>query len=216
LRGARQTEVTIFSYVIEHDLGFAPNPFHGVCTLACCKPKIRKKAKIGDYILGMGAVRPKLRGHICFWMRVDEIMTFDEYWIDARFRRKKPVMWGTTYLRYGDNIYHRNGNNEFRQEDSFHSQEDGSVSIGDLQRDTATTENVLIGHEFTYWGRAGIKLPDELKCFAINGPGHKCNFTEEQVQAFLAWLSTHPERGYRGEPAHWQFIGTKNSKTKSV
>ena len=24
------------------DSGFAPNPFHGACTLACCKPKIRK------------------------------------------------------------------------------------------------------------------------------------------------------------------------------
>ena len=37
--------MTLFSYVIEHDLGFAPNPFHGVCTLACCKPQIRKIAK---------------------------------------------------------------------------------------------------------------------------------------------------------------------------
>lgn len=80
--------MTVFSYVIEHDLGFAPNPFHRVCTLACCKPKVRKKAKLGDYILGMGAVRPKLQGCITFWMRVDEILTFDEYWNDIRFRQK--------------------------------------------------------------------------------------------------------------------------------
>ena len=46
----------MFSYVIEHDLGFAPNPFHGACTLACCKPVIRKRAQLGDYILGTGAV----------------------------------------------------------------------------------------------------------------------------------------------------------------
>ena len=80
----------VFSYVIEHDLGFAPNPFHGVCTLACCKPEIRKKAQVGDLILGMGAVKPKLSGHLCYWMWVDEVLSFDEYWADPRFRRKRP------------------------------------------------------------------------------------------------------------------------------
>jgi Nucleotide modification associated domain 2 len=60
--------VKVYSYVIEHDLEFAPNPFHGTCTLACCKPDIRKKAVEGDYILGTGAVKPKLRGHLTFWM----------------------------------------------------------------------------------------------------------------------------------------------------
>jgi hypothetical protein len=39
---------SIFVYVVKHDGGFAPNPFHGFCTLACCKPKIRKGAKEGD------------------------------------------------------------------------------------------------------------------------------------------------------------------------
>ncbi|MHC2754862.1 hypothetical protein ACVIWV_010377 [Bradyrhizobium diazoefficiens] len=130
--------MTLFSYVIEHDLGFAPNPFHGVCTLACCKPQIRKSAKKGDYILGTGAADPKLTGHLTYWMRVDEVMSFDEYWKDRRFRRKKPVMTATTYLRYGDNIYHHRDSNEaFIQEDSFHSLEDGSVSLGDLHRERA-------------------------------------------------------------------------------
>jgi hypothetical protein len=198
--------MTIFCYVIEHDLGFAPNPFHGVCTLACCKPRIRRRAKLGDYILGMGAVKPKLQGHLTFWMRVDEIKTFDEYWRDPRFRRKRPVLTGTTYLRYGDNIYHRNGGEVFHQEDSFHSLEDGSLSSGDLRRDTGTTEKVLIGREFAYWGRAGTKLPDQLKCFVISRPGHKANFSEEENARFMAWLAGHPERGYLGEPAHWQFL----------
>lgn len=30
-----------FCYVIPYDTGFAPNPFHGLCTLATCKPQIR-------------------------------------------------------------------------------------------------------------------------------------------------------------------------------
>ena len=43
----------VFSYVVMHDSGFAPNPFHGHCTLACCKPKIRSQAKAGDIVIGL-------------------------------------------------------------------------------------------------------------------------------------------------------------------
>jgi hypothetical protein len=207
--------VTVYSYVVEHDLGFAPNPFQGVCTLACCKPEIRKKAVIGDYILGTGAAKPNLNSHLTFWMRVDKVMTFDQYWEDKRFRRKKPVMSGTAYLRYGDNIYHRDGEEEYKQEDSFHSLEDGSVSFGDLKRDTGTTDKVLIGHAFAFWGRSGVKLPAHLECFVKKGPGHRCKFTDDQIAAFMAWLNALPKRGYIDEPAHWQFLGTtKRKKTK--
>lgn len=69
--------MNVFTYVVEHDLGFAPNPFHGVCTLACCKPRIRRKAERGDIVLGTGAALPQLRGHLTYWMQVDEITTFD-------------------------------------------------------------------------------------------------------------------------------------------
>lgn len=33
----------LFSYIVRWDHGFAPNPFHGICSLATCKPGIRKK-----------------------------------------------------------------------------------------------------------------------------------------------------------------------------
>jgi len=213
-RRTSKNEVTIFTYTIEHDLGFAPNPFHRVCTLACCKPAIRKAAKEGDYIIGMGAVKPNLRGHISYWMRVNEILSFDQYWKDHRFRRKKPVMSGTTFLRYGDNIYHRDGGEEFIQENSFHSLEDGAPSLGDLKRDTARTEKVLIGHEFAYWGKSGLKLPEEMRCFAISGPGHWSNFSADQVGLFFEWLAAHPERGFIDEPAHWQFLNKKRKPAK--
>jgi hypothetical protein len=207
--------MTVYSYVIEHDLGFAPNPFHGVCTLACCKPQIRKPAQIGDYILGTGAADPKLTGYLTYWMRVDEIMKFDEYWQDSRFRRKRPVLTGTTYLRYGDNIYHRDGGDAFKQEDSFHSNEDGTTSLGDLQRDTGTTDKVLVGHEFAYWGRSAIKVPDHLNFILKKGPGHRCRFSDEEVSTVMAWLGSLPERGYMDEPAHWQFLDKPARKKRA-
>src|SRR5262245_48770885 len=98
-------------------------------------------------------------------MRVDEILAFDDYWADPRFKRKRPVMSGSTYLRYGDNIYHHEGGQAFRQEDSFHSLPDGSLSSGDLKRDTGSTDRVLLARDFAYWGRAAIAIPKELQCF---------------------------------------------------
>jgi Nucleotide modification associated domain 2 len=198
--------VSVFSYVVEHDLGFAPNPFHGACTLACCKPDIRKSASLGDYVLGTGGRKPGLRGHLIYWMRVNEILTFDEYWGDQRFQRKKPVMSGSTYLRYGDNIYHSDNKGRFRQVDSFHSCEDGSPSVGDIKRDTGKTDRVLVSSEFAYWGRSALELPEDLKCLVKKGPGHKRYFTELQVDKWVAWLDAHPERGFIAEPADWQFI----------
>ena len=146
-------------------------------------------------------------------MRVEEIIPFDEYWADRRYGRKKPVMNGTTFLRYGDNIYHRDSNGDYQQEYSFHSREDGSVSVGDLDRDTGTTNRVLLAREFAFWGRSGIKLPNELTRFVKKGPSHKCNFSAEEVQAFLHWLGTRPERGFIDEPAHWQFLGQPKKKS---
>lgn len=49
----------LYAYSITRDFGFAPNPFHGICTLATCKPRIRKAANIGDWILGIGGANLK-------------------------------------------------------------------------------------------------------------------------------------------------------------
>jgi Nucleotide modification associated domain 2 len=45
--------MTLYSYIVTHDTGFAPNPFFGFCTLACCKPGIRKHADKLDWIVGL-------------------------------------------------------------------------------------------------------------------------------------------------------------------
>ncbi len=47
----------IHSYIVRYDSGFAPNPFYGFCTLATCKPDIRKHAQVGDWIVGTGKDR---------------------------------------------------------------------------------------------------------------------------------------------------------------
>lgn len=205
--------VRLFSYVVEHDKGFAPNPFFNVCTLACCKPDIRRAAKVGDYILGTGAARPKLNGYACYWMRVSEIITFDQYWNDPRFRCKRPNMNASRFLQYGDNIYHREiEGGPFAQEYSFHSLPNGRPSKKNLQHDTGKTELVLIGEEFTYWGRSGPRLPDSLQFIVKKGPSHKCRFTDEEVAQFVGWTRGVAERGYVDQPAAWQFLARRRRR----
>jgi len=59
----------LYSYVVDHDLGFAPNPFGGCCTLAKCKYGSKRRnivemAETGDWIAGTGgADLSKSAGH---------------------------------------------------------------------------------------------------------------------------------------------------------
>jgi Nucleotide modification associated domain 2 len=201
---AVEPDTRVHTYIIDHDVGFAPNPFHRVCTLAACKPKIRLAARLGDYIVGTGSRPSGREGHLIYWMRVDEILTFDEYWLDRRFQLKRPIMRGSRMLRYGDNIYHReNGSSAFTQEDSFHSEPNGILSLGNLERDTGTTEKVLLGREFAYWGGQGPKIPDEFSEFVHKTQGHKNRFAPKRVAAFVYWLLEMPDRGLVSDPRDW-------------
>mgnify|MGYP006865008034 CR=1 FL=1 len=196
----------IFSYVVEHDLGFAPNPFFGVCSLAACKPEIRKRADLGDIVVGTGAARPGLTNNLIYWMRVKEVCTFDEYWADQKYLRKRPQMNGSRMVRYGDNIYHRDATGSFVQEDSFHSLPHGQTSVGNLNRDTRKTDRVLLASEYAYWGGSGPQVPAHLRHFIKKGPGHKCRFSSTDVTDFSSWLFSFDDRGFLGTPAHWQFL----------
>ncbi len=195
----------LFSYIVRWDHGFAPNPFYGVCTLATCKPRIRKIAKLGDYVLGTGSKERGLAGSVVYFMRVEEILTFDDYWRDPRFARKVPVMNGSLQQRFGDNIYHHETpTGEWIQADSRHSREDGSANRKNLARDTGITDRVLISRQFAYWGGEGPKVPATLKSFIHDRPHHRSSYTEDEIIRFLDWIQKKNDTGYSGEPCEWQ------------
>jgi len=68
-------------------LGLAPNPFWGLCTLALCKPIIRRTAKIGDWVIGTGSARThtqksvfeKFSGSIVYAMKITDRKSLEEY-----------------------------------------------------------------------------------------------------------------------------------------
>lgn len=195
----------LYRYVIDHDRGFAPNPFFGACTLACCKPRIRKYAAVGDIIVGFGTSKYGLDGQIVYWMSVDEISDFDSYWADPRFRMKRPQMGGSLCLCFGDNIYHRSPQDgAWQQEPSFHSDPNSLIGKGNLRRDTGTTDKLLIGREFAYWGGEGPKTPAEFEAIVWRRRGEKYRVDDPAMQVdFVAWLRSNPARGFINPPADW-------------
>ena len=134
---ARHRDQSVFVYVVARDFGFAPNPFHGFCTLACCKPKIRSAAEVGDWVFGMAGGDLSAPGNCIFGMRVTETLSFDQYWLDPRFEVKKPLRNGSRVMMLGDNIYHRREvGKDWLQEDSHHSRPDGSPDASNIKTDT--------------------------------------------------------------------------------
>ncbi|MDC9605570.1 hypothetical protein [Xenorhabdus griffiniae] len=148
----------LYAYAITRDFGFAPNPFQGRCTLATCKPKIRQSANVGDWVLGIGGANLKLVKRNCILlMKITEKISFNDYWEDPRFSIKKPVRNGSHVQMLGDNIYHHDDNGEWIQEDSHHSNADGSFNMANLERDTRS-DQVLISEHFYYFGDKAVAV----------------------------------------------------------
>lgn len=152
----------VYMYVMSRDFGFAPNPFHGVCTLAACKPTIRRVAQVGDWVLGLGGRRLEAFDRCIYAMRVDETLTFDEYWEHPDHRCKRPVRTGTRKTLVGDNIYRRDRvGGGWLQADSHHSRPDGTPDPMNVATDTRA-DRVLLSRRFIYYGRAAVPIPPEI------------------------------------------------------
>ena len=82
----------VHTYVIVVDSGAAPNYDKPCTTLAVCKPRIRKKAHVGELVLAFaGAKVNPYEPHTVVWAGVvAETMPFADYWNDRRFAGKKP------------------------------------------------------------------------------------------------------------------------------
>lgn len=197
----------LHSYIVARDYGFAPNPFYGYCTLATCKPNIRKAAVIGDWVVGTGSKTKQRDGHLVYVMQVSEVMTLDEYWRDPCFQNKRPDMRASMKKAFGDNIYHRNiDNGSWRQADSHHTLKDGAVNIHNLRRDTSV-DKMLVSDDFIYFGGTGPQIPTfQEKNIVHSGIGHSNKFPEKVVEEFVEWIRSLNRTGYCGPPLDWGTI----------
>lgn len=199
----------LFSYVVARDFGFAPNPFYGACTLATCKPGIRGHAEVDDWVIGTGSQTKGRKNSLVYAMRVAETMTFNQYWADQRYQRKKPNLRGSMKQAFGDNIYFKDSHNHWHQLNSHHSYRDGSPNPHNIRNDTQS-DRILIAEEYAYWGGTGPEIDPRFRDYEGNdvcaGRGYKCKFPPRFVADFVAWFRSLEVQGYLGDPLDWPSV----------
>ncbi len=199
----------LLSYVVRYDSGFAPNPFFEYCTLATCKPGIRRHAQVNDWVVGTGSNAKGVRrgGHLVYAMRVTEILSTEEYWADPRFQAKKPDLYHNWIAASGDNIYEPIAPGQWRQLSSYHSQDDGSRREDHIERDT-NVERILVSDDFVYFGGEGSQLPSRLQAGGeVDVLSMHRNYRritrEEAISAFEDWIRSLGVTGFQGKPWDW-------------
>jgi len=201
-----------------HDTGFAPNPFHGVLTLATCKPGIRRTKGVGDWIAGFSS-KALLRNAahygvfipsyaLIYLGRVSEVIPIAEYFRDERFSSKIPsTKEGHAIASVGDNSYrplvpepNPYHPEDYQQLESEHGEEDKKHDLGG--------ENVLVFDTFYYLGREGSPLEPDIH---INRPVKQTSAGVEttdkhQIQSLIEWVNQkYGKEGRIGDPCMMQW-----------
>lgn len=192
----------LFSYVVQHDYGHAPNPYFGICTLCRCKFRKDKNRRLnivelanrasreGEvvWIVGTGGAdltKSAGNGKLVYAMRVAEVLSRAEYYEDPRFRKKRPLFGSYGHQR-GDNIKPKG---KFEKHDQF----------------------VLISRHFVYFGRTAITIPDRFRRFEKRGPGFRSQFKDADITQFVKWIENHTH-GRLGEPCGKDWLARRKPK----
>ena len=193
-----------FRYRMDHDYGFAPNPFWGTLTLACCKAQIRNSRvlTVGDWIVGLGSVAMGNEGTVVYAAQVKKTMSFDDYWNSPDYQVKKANINGTMIQMYGDNVYHTI-DGQVVQEPCAHSNDPN----GKHKKSDVSGKNVLICECFYYFGEQAPRLPKDLAYIGDTRNPRAIRYTDlddEKIQAFTDWLAANFKQGIHGDPCNWK------------
>ncbi|CAN5641304.1 hypothetical protein BH11PLA2_BH11PLA2_15690 [soil metagenome] len=179
----------LYSYVVQHDFGFAPNPFGGYLTLATCKPDIRLHAKPKDYLIGTGSAKVG-NNRLIYAAQVSNVITIEEYGSNSKFANKRPAIQGQWWRRHGDNIYVKINGKWTQRRNCHHVAKDQG---GDLRG-----MNVLICKRFSYFGDSKTEIPTEFAEVIKKGPNCK-KIDVQGIPDFIAWMAKLPQ-GRIGKP----------------
>src|ERR1039457_1658744 len=83
----------IFVYKMITDNGGAPCVWHGLLSLAICKPKIRKKAEKGDFILGFGGRTRFPEEPLIYIAKVMETLKDGEYYKLPKYENRPDCIY---------------------------------------------------------------------------------------------------------------------------
>ena len=143
-------------------------------------------------------------------MRVSETISFESYYSDSRFFRKKPVLNLSGKYIYGDNIYYKDSESNWVQADSHHSGNGGKTNYENMKRDVKDSNKILIGMEFVYFGNRAIKanLANEAPEKIVNDTKgirkYRILHSKCLVDGVTKWFNDLEEKGIIGEPINWK------------
>jgi hypothetical protein len=128
-------------------------------------------------------------------MRVQDVLTFDEYW--RRYPSKRPSP-ESQVTRCGDNIYHGDARgNLVTERGAFHDEHSREHDL--------SGKNVLISSVFYYFGRDAIPIPEEYHCIIKSEPGCKNTFDKRLIDRFWNWVAGQcPRMGRIGLPYEFE------------
>lgn len=187
----------LYSYCLRYDDGAAPNPFWGICTLVICKPKIRKAAKIGDWIIGLGSANSPIgdvSDCVIYAMKVTNKMTMEAYdkFCQTSYPKKIPNWRSKDHRRcVGDCIYDFSHGAPPRMRAGVHDERN-------RERDLSGGY-ALISDHFFYFGIKPLKLCDSLMPIIHDTQGHKSTVNDPYAREFVAWIENQdyePNRLY--------------------
>ncbi len=187
----------LFSYTIPCDDGAAPNPFGGICTLAICKPAIRRVAQQGDWIVGLGSKRAPsgdLSGRVVYAMEVTEVLSLQEYDRVARTKwpQRIPDLTSPERSRWlGDCIYDYSSGAPI-QRPGVHSSMNVETDLGG--------KNALVSENFYYFGKRAIPLKESLKAICHQTQGHRSTANQPFFEEFVDWIKQRHRPSGEPEP----------------
>jgi hypothetical protein len=204
----------LYTYTIPVDDGAAPNPFGGICTLAICKPAIRKTAEVGDWVVGLGsknAPSGDLSKKVVYAMEVTKKVTLKEYyWLAQKNWPFKIPRLNSVSLqdRLGDCIY------DYSEDKP---KQIAGVHSVDNEESDLDGHYVLISERFYYWGSRPQPLIDDLLGICHQTQGHKSKANQPYVARFIEWIeSLGAPVGQHGWPDYivdWRLCGCNGCAT---
>lgn len=184
----------LFTYKVAHDGGSAPNPFHGLCSLAICKPAIRRVAKKGDVIVGLGCGKDD-EARIVYCMVVDASVSWADYIEGCKSGNLMGINLSNHQNLKGKIPKNKNDQGDCiwcdpkNFSDSLPSWS-GHEGEHDFKRDITNGENVLIGEIYWYFGKGDIcKIELEDLENIIPGRGHRSNSNNDSREQFVDFFN---------------------------
>ena len=150
------------------------------------------KAEKGDWIIGTSPVSQGSK--LVYAMQVSERLSFEVYYVDERFAKKKPNVKGSWREKCGDNMYYKDQQSKWAQHRTIYHRE-FEIIKKDLKHPF-----VFVAESFYYFGDKAVTIPIGYQDLVWKRQGCKSNHDPKAVENFLNWLKVNYASGVFGNP----------------